>query len=321
LVADQAIDQLQKDYVTPNWSFAMVEALLGTKIRPLHITAFLMEDDHCDVLEANSSMSEAAGGEHTKKKAGGAKAAKAKAQQKLKSKKAKLDLDGEVVEKDTTEKFQVEHLDKYTQHSLPWPPVFDGPFLEKADFLTRRRQEILWLECALAGPAKEMTQWACRDLNMTMEWGQCRTHMLPCIVSSSLMWLRGPVNQPTQPVRVVDRLVAGSELLCMQGLGFFMQGSGQAVFNNKDKTDLAGNAFNGAVVGAMLTATMMQAPVGIARSFSMQAFVGSAVEAVADDSGADDSEGSVGEEDLESESLVAKSLDGDSVEALDDSDF
>ena len=47
---------------------------------------------------------------------------------------------------------------------------------------------------------------------MTMAWGKWRESQVPCVVSTGVLWLRGP-----RPGGTIDRLLSGKELLQLQG--------------------------------------------------------------------------------------------------------
>ncbi len=73
-------------------------------------------------------------------------------------------------------------------------------------------------EC-MVGQADSLKGFMCSDLNMTMSWEMWQDGVAPCIVSSSITWLRG-----TCLVRKVDRLLCGKELLNLQGFDARLEG-------------------------------------------------------------------------------------------------
>ena len=108
-------------------------------------------------------------------------------------------------------------------------------------------QEILFLEETLSGPAESLKTLRCRDLNMTMGWGKWCESSVPCVVSSATLWLRGP-----HPGGTIDRLLCGKELLQLQGFDAHRQEASHA-FAHRDKVDLAGNAFCGPILFAVVS--------------------------------------------------------------------
>ena len=77
----------------------------------------------------------------------------------------------------------------------------------------------------------------------------------PCIVSTSITWLRG-----TCAGRKIDRLLSGKELLLLQGFDATLEGKTAHVFSQKELIDLSGNAFCGPVLYAVVTAIVACVP-------------------------------------------------------------
>ena len=153
------------------------------------------------------------------------------------------------------QKYSVEHLDVYSQHKLLWPPVFPESFQAKRACLSSRAQEILYLDEQLFGEAKDLECFRCRDLNMTMSWGNWRENITPCIVSTGILWLRGSCGG-----RTVDRLLSGRELLQMQGFDARKVSKTGHAFSQKEMVDLAGNAFCAPVLYAVVTGLVACVP-------------------------------------------------------------
>ena len=105
------------------------------------------------------------------------------------------------------------------------------------------------------GQADSLKGFRCRDLNMTMNWGMWQEDVAPCIVSSSITWLRGSC-----PVRKVDRLLSGKEMLTLQGFDARLIGKTARVFSQRELVDLAGNAFCGPVLYAVVTGIVACVP-------------------------------------------------------------
>jgi len=117
------------------------------------------------------------------------------------------------------------------------------------------------------GPADKMASIAVRDLHMSVDWSTERTEFTPCIASSSNLWARGPRDpQRHGPDRlVIERFLSGSELLMLQGLYYSRQKFRsdrklKETFKNSMLVDLAGNAFNAAVLYPLMTAVVLCAP-------------------------------------------------------------
>jgi len=162
------------------------------------------------------------------------------------------------------EEYKVTHLGVYTENNIPWPPEYDEHFENKTQSLAQRAKQLLWLDEKLH-PLHDLKQWVVRDLNMTMEWSRAQSSKVACIVSSSTLWLRGPVVHPNGTVVVHDRLLCGAELLSLQGVGLeFQSRSRSAQLSHAQKTDLAGNAFSGNVVIAVLIASFLHVPLDTA---------------------------------------------------------
>ncbi len=259
MVASSPIEQLRKAFVEPTWVFEFRAVISAMKLMSLPITAFLAADDDPEVVAAQQARGHGAAKKKKKKAKARGKAGVAAAEDVVVA---------PTVEEELAENYEVDHLAMYKQHSVSWPPQFDANFLAKTERLVQRQKEILWLEEQVHGKADQLKTWFARDLNMSLGWGQTREELFPCIVSTSTMWIRGllPAHQG-QPSQIVDRLVAGSELLSLQGfpLSFqeeaFSQYKGEIEFSDQQKTDLAGNAFNGAVLGPLLSALISAAPI------------------------------------------------------------
>ena len=154
------------------------------------------------------------------------------------------DTDGE-----PTLAFEVEHLCAYTEAGIKWKPAYTEEFCNKTVCLTDRAKQVLWYEEQTRGFAPSLKGLHIRDLNMTLSWGRTRVNCTPCVVSTSKMWVRGRTSANT----IVDRFMSGSELLNLQGIEFDHQGD---QFTCKEKSELAGNAFNKAILYAVVTGLM-----------------------------------------------------------------
>ena len=145
-------------------------------------------------------------------------------------------------------KFCSDHLRIYSELSLPWPPRI-SPDLEAVAQrfgLSRRQVEVIhFLDQAhmCSDPSKDHVF---ADINMSLGWVSPSVGHVPCLVSTSQIWcfkLKHPL--------------LGSEALALQGFGF---GDQVAIYPchlaQRYTMDLAGNAFNGGVLAALLAATL-----------------------------------------------------------------
>ena len=137
--------------------------------------------------------------------------------------------------------YEERHLEVYTQMQLKWPPHFTEEFEVKTVSIagSRRMQEVLYLEEKRFGPAQSMASYGARDLHMTEDWGVMRNAHLPCIVSSSVIWVRGTL----QTGQVIDRRLHGTEALAVQGFGHKSQTAKMKALSYEQQLDLAGNMF------------------------------------------------------------------------------
>ena len=78
-------------------------------------------------------------------------------------------------------------------------------------------------------------------------------------MSTGILWLRGSCGG-----RTVDRLLSGRELLHLQGFDAKKVGKMGRAFSQKEVVDLAGNAFCGPVLYAVVTALVACVPWAIA---------------------------------------------------------
>ena len=105
-----------------------------------------------------------------------------------------------------------------------------------------------------------------RDLNLSKNWGTERADNCPCIVSTSVLWVRGrkrrrlvngSVQQCDGDGQVVDRLMSGEECLRIQGFALADQTRGQTeTWTHKQKVDLAGNAMDSGLLHAVFSAAV-----------------------------------------------------------------
>jgi site-specific DNA-cytosine methylase len=225
--------------------------LMQMRIAPLDLYHYMVAaDDPIATRAAQIGLEASESTKTTKKKAKGT----AKSKGKAKSNKA----DAQPPKEEKVAQYEVDHLEAFTTIGLAYPPVFSESFNEKTRALAHstRMRELVFLETARWGHADKMdTVWV-RDLNMSESWGSTVERKSPCIVSTSMMWVRGMLA----PGRFVDRLLLGEECLALQGVSFEWQRNAKG-FSFALNMDLAGNAFTAEVLGAVLLAALMALPV------------------------------------------------------------
>jgi len=189
--------------------------------------------------------------------------------------------------------YHVDHLEKYMGVGLAWPPEahWTPEFEAKTQCLSNRMREILWYVEHQQGPARSLKSLSFRDLNMTIGWSYDWDAICPCIVSTSTLWVRGTMpatvsdqraatvsdqcaatvsDQRTalcdtasgQAVQCVDHVLTGEEALALQGFDYTLQSRAPDLhkWSQKEKIDLAGNAFSASSVLPLLVALATWAP-------------------------------------------------------------
>lgn len=135
-------------------------------------------------------------------------------------------------------------MQAFESQGLPWPPAFDDGFAKKVGHLPQRQKELVfYLEHIYKGQEKETLH----DINMSMQWLSVCVACSPCIVSSSRLWCRKRLGG-------VD--LAACEALALQGFSHTAQKVADPPLTEKELVDLAGNAFNGAVVMAVVASSV-----------------------------------------------------------------
>ena len=219
----------------PGWAHDLRAFITSMRIASLELHDFLLADSDPEVAAANAALPPSATANKLKRKR----------PQTPRQDGGEPEAGGKEA---PVKKYEVEHLEHYSQARVAWPPVLPQAFVAKASCLTTRAQEVLFLEETLSGPAESLQTLKCRDLNMTMGWGKWRESQVPCVVSTSVLWLRGP-----RPGGTIDRLLSGKELLQLQGFDAHRQEETPHGFTQKDKVDLAGNAFCGPILFAVVS--------------------------------------------------------------------
>ena len=247
---ESGFSQDAEDFVLPSWVADVVRTLDALQIDMLPLADFLLLDNDPKVLMATQPQRE----DVDPKKLDGHKTA---------NRKAKVEV--ETVDGSNVEAYKMENLAAYFCAGLQWPPVFTDAFLEKTQMRSHRQKQVLWLIEHTQGAADMLPDLTVRDLHMSHDWQADRVGCLPCIASSSALWVRGPRRPGTSSPDTIDRFLCGSELLAVQGLEHRRQNvSG---FSESQLRELAGNAFNAAVIYPLLFAVIAFAPVAAASRF------------------------------------------------------
>jgi site-specific DNA-cytosine methylase len=316
LVSDAPINQQDPKFLPPTWVREFVHMVAAMTVPIMEMRHFLLDDDDPQVVKANKAKVTSMPTKTMSRSA----TAKSKAKAKAKANASSVD----VGDTEKIAEYELDHLEAYYKAGIQWPPVFDPAFLKKTGCLTLRQQQSLWWVENTQGPACTARCLMVRDLNMSATWQVDREDFTPCIVSSSTLWIRGPRNMLIPEEGFVDRCMAGSELLALQGLDFDRMEIDEDEFSHQQLTDLAGNAFCAAVLYPIFTALVACAPLAeairIAKGQHSRAIEEVAAEGtpVADE-GEDDSASDAGdEENGESEEQDHDSIMSTDSEAVND---
>lgn len=198
-VSAESVPQRTKQFVTPNWVSKFTAMVSQMRIPAAPIEWFLAPDDDDFVVAANQPLQKPSAKSQAKPKKKGRGSGQPK-------KKARGGVGASVPKEVTGPSYEVEHLRAYRELQLQWPPEFTPEFEQKAACLTRRQQECLFYMEERFGPLSEAKELICRDLHMSQEWGSFKSDCLPCIVSTSTLWMRGQV-QDCHGVRVLKDIV------------------------------------------------------------------------------------------------------------------
>ena len=150
---------------------------------------------------------------------------------------------------------------------------------------------------------------------LSVGWGSDREDLCPCIVSTSWLWARGPVQRLGREVEIIDRLLRGVEALLFQGFDLDLQAQAhdRHMGSFREKFDVAGSAFAGPCSFALLTVLIVCALVEFIFSEDVKSLRldGQSAEddGKGDAEGGDEDDGEGEEEGGESESPVGYDLD------------
>lgn len=228
LIADRAIKQ--SEMATPSWVEKVRKTVASLKLEPVPLGRVLFRSEDPRVVAARRCLEEH--GEPKKKR----------------RRKNVQSTDGEG---EPVQLFEVDHNEIFTQNGLSYPPMLTKAFLEKTVGLTQRQREVLYFDEQVYGEAADLTQLRVRDLHNSLAWGSSREGICPCLVSSAIIWARGPCTFPDGTTECMDRLLSGQELLMFQGFDEGLQNRCQTEISHNELVDIAGNHFGKAPVGAL----------------------------------------------------------------------
>jgi len=146
--------------------------------------------------------------------------------------------------KSQDDKHLVDSLQAYEDAGLSWPPQYPDSFKDMVRHLPERKQQALYYwDCIMKRQDIMAEEELMVDTNMSCDWQNVHMGICPCIVSSSSLWLlkRGRFLQPC-------------EALHLQGFPVQIQQECIPPLSCREKVDLAGNAFSGQVLLAVLLA-------------------------------------------------------------------
>ena len=158
--------------------------------------------------------------------------------------------------------WEADHCSAFQQAAIPWPPVFSPAFSMKTSHLCRRKAEVVYyFEHTLP---KTSLHDCSVDINYSINWARPWFGKFGCIVGTSHTWCFGR-SLDAHNVPVADEEVgldlSGEEMLSLQCFPLpDLDFSTTSKYSPQELTELAGNAFNGAVVAAALLAMITAAP-------------------------------------------------------------
>ena len=144
------------------------------------------------------------------------------------------------------DEYQVDNLQAFESVGIPWPPTYDEVVKGRVEHLCDRKQKAVWYhEHRLLQEQQnhESSDEFVVDLNMSCNWQLVQKNFTPCIVSTSTLWLLRR-----------QRYLQPEEALALQGFPQTILQECDPPLTCKQLTDLAGNAFNGAICVALAIA-------------------------------------------------------------------
>lgn len=214
LVGCEPLDQFAEGYQPPAFANDFTDVLAELQVDPLPLERFLSKDFDCEwAAEFQKSVRP--------------------------EKKAKVD-----------DNYMVDYLQAYEKAGLQWPPEISLEMEELVKHLPARKQQAVhyWTELSKRagdhglGEAREYAV----DSNMSCDWQHVQRDVVPCLVSTSSIWL---INRRS--------LLQPNEALALQGFSANIIQDCDPPLSCRQKVDLAGNAFSGSVVGGVVLALVI----------------------------------------------------------------
>ena len=222
LISEGPTNQSDEDFVMPAFVKEMETVLQQLEIESLPLDRFLIDDDKCPWAQEFDMR----GGEHAV------------------AKKPKLGVSL------ADDKYKVDLLQAFENEGFSWPPVYDDDFLVYTRHLPERKKQSIWFwEKLLQKHSQDVgDRETSVDTNLSCDWQNVQLNMVPCLVSTSSIWLLKR-----------NRLLTGKEALGLQGFGYNFLDECDPPLANREEVDLAGNAFNGGVCLAVMLALVLSA--------------------------------------------------------------
>ena len=207
---------LQGDDCNPPVLAELQKIVEGLTIDTLSLDSFLLPEGD-PLLVKKAAVEE--------KKWAEAEAAKALARAKRAAKVAKQPANDPAP---VAQSWEQEHMEAFQQKGWTWPPNLSN-VPNCPDSLGRRKQELVfmnYMQCLDGGRRID-------DINMSVFFGTPGQDVVPCIVSTSVMWL-------TDKRQRICRELHGAELMALQG---WHPSEQRGDFTHDQLKDPAGNAF------------------------------------------------------------------------------
>lgn len=156
--------------------------------------------------------------------------------------------------------WEADHCSAFQQASVPWPPVFSAAFSLKTSHLCRRKAELVYY-FEQTVPKTSLKDCSV-DVNYSINWARPWFSSFGCIVGTTHTWCFGrslgdlQVDDDDLGVDLVGEEMLSLQCFPLTDLNFELTSQR----NPQELIELAGNAFNGAVVAASLLAMITAAP-------------------------------------------------------------
>jgi hypothetical protein len=164
------------------------------------------------------------------------------------------------------DRWEAEHLELFRDAKMKWPPNISveccGELALALKHLPRRQQE-----CAYFFVHSREFKDAGRtfhDLNVGLEYKSCMHEIVMTLLATSIIFDREAM-----------KVLSGGELMSLQGYGF--DAATEHPESNAHLSELAGNMFNGYVLGAVITSLLATLPLATQMAATDSGVVGTAV--------------------------------------------